>query len=77
MALHGRPQAQIDAGINLLAAAAGICPADALSFANKPTGYRLVLWNDSPDRTQADVLNLYDKAIELAVAEEMEGRRCC
>lgn len=33
-----------------------------------------VTWNDAPDRTQADVLALYDKAIDIAVAEEMEKR---
>lgn len=28
-------------------------------------------WNDSPERTQADVLALYDRAIELAVEEAL------
>lgn len=30
-------------------------------------------WNDAPERTQADVLALYDKAIELAVEEALRG----
>lgn len=32
----------------------------------------IVEWNDTPSRTQADVIALYDRAIELAVAEELE-----
>lgn len=28
----------------------------------------LIIWNDAPDRTQAEVLALFDKAIELAGA---------
>ncbi len=31
-------------------------------------------WNDSPGRTQADVLALYDRAIAMAITEEMENK---
>lgn len=31
----------------------------------------LTIWNDAFDRTQADVIALYDRAIAIAVAEEL------
>ncbi len=31
-------------------------------------------WNDSPERTQADVLALYDRAIAMVIAKEMENK---
>lgn len=34
--------------------------------------WSLVMWNDTPGRTQAEVLALYDRATELALAEELE-----
>lgn len=51
-----------DAGDMLCATAGAQCYADIGN------------WNDAPERTQADVIALYDKAIDLAVAEEMERR---
>lgn len=65
VALHGHLQVVIDDAIGILATVIGITP---------PTVYKVVLWNDAPERTQSDVIALYDRAIELAVAEEMDGR---
>ena len=31
----------------------------------------LIEWNDAPTRTKQDVLTLYDRAIELAIADEL------
>jgi hypothetical protein len=40
-------------------------PADLTAIA------AIAAWSDAPERTQADVLAAYDKAIELAVADEL------
>lgn len=31
----------------------------------------IAAWNDAPDRTQADVIAAYDRAIDLAVADQI------
>lgn len=46
-----------------------LTPRWALTPRTSPRG--IPIWNDDPDRTQADVLALYDRAIELAITEAM------
>lgn len=51
---------------------------NALGFLAAALGvpvYRIAAWNDAPERTQADVLALYDKAIDLAIADALERIR--
>jgi hypothetical protein len=50
-----------------LAMSNGLC--DAELFLRKAVGqFNIILWNDAPERTQAEVLAAFDKAIELAKA---------
>lgn len=50
------------------AAAAYLCKAGGFQ-----TNHEVVQWNDARWRTPADVLALYDKAIELAVEEALNA----
>jgi hypothetical protein len=57
-----RPMLGMYEALEYLARAIGVVPIDHIGK-----------WNDAPERTQADVLAAYDKAIELAVADQLAG----
>ena len=45
----------------------------ALCYLEKVVGHNVVTWNDAKGRTHAEVLAAFDKAIELARAEQAAG----
>jgi hypothetical protein len=49
---------------------AGCNPEHARCLLNDAVGTGYIIWNDDPNRTHAEVLAAFDKAIELARAEE-------